>query len=180
MTHQEFDPDDNFAAAWQPDVDVDEDAGEEQLVWQLLLMINPDDEDSALQQFAAYQEGVAAQDDRALAWRLNDIIDWKAGFHVDEGDPATCMDAIAQLAARWNLRIDWGVEDVADEDWLADADVATLINTAYDRLREYGYTLWTWETGTEATAGWIAARHDDDGMRAVASALGIHVRTGAA
>jgi len=44
-------------------------------------------------------------------------------FHVDDADPATCIDAITELAARWNLRIDWGVEDVSDDDFLANADV---------------------------------------------------------
>ncbi|MDB6164421.1 MAG: hypothetical protein JWL98_1853 [Xanthomonadaceae bacterium] len=184
-THDaEFDPDDNFAngvPAPGMDADVDEDASIEAIVWQLLLMINPGDEDAALQQFAAYQEALATGDDDVEpVWRIRDVIDWKAGFHVDDDDPATCMDAIGELAARWNLRIDWGVEDASDDAFLAQAQVPALIAVAFDRLREYGYTLWTWDTGTDATAGWITLSRDDEGMRMVASALGIDVRTGAA
>ena len=55
----------------------------------------------------------------------------------------------------------------------------TLMATAYDRLREYHYTLWTWETGSDDHAGWITLQRDDNALRLVAGALGIHVRTGA-
>jgi len=44
----EFDPDDNFGHAFEPEADIDEDAASEALAWQLLLLINPDDEDAAL------------------------------------------------------------------------------------------------------------------------------------
>ena len=47
---------------------------------------------------------------------------------------------------------------------------------AYDRLREYGYTLWTWNTASDAHAGWITLSRDDEAMRVVAPALGIEVR----
>ena len=54
MTHpdREFDPDDNFANSFDPGVDADEEDTPEALVWQLLLLINPGDEESALQQFS--------------------------------------------------------------------------------------------------------------------------------
>lgn len=182
MNPSEFDPDDNFANALHDSAaELDDDASVEALVWQLLLLINPGDEDAALQQFAAYQDALADGDeDVGPVWRLKDVIDWKSGFHVDDEDPATCIDAINELVARWNLRIDWGVEDVSDDDFLAQADVASLLAVAFDRLREYGYTLWTWDTGTDATAGWITQSRDDEAMRVVAGELGIDVRTGAA
>ena len=179
----EFDPDDNFANGFQSAADeLDDDATVEALVWQLLLLINPGDEDAALQQFTVYQDTVAdgGADDVEPVWLLKDVIDWKSGFHVDDADPATCIDAITELAARWNLRIDWGVEDVGDDDFLANADVASLLGVAFDRLREHGYTLWTWDTGTDATAGWITLARDDEAMRVVAGELGIDVRTAAA
>ncbi len=54
--------------------------------------------------------------------------------------------------------------------------------TAYDRLREYHYTLWTWNTAGgedgEAQAGWITLSRDDEAMQAVAAALGIELRAG--
>ena len=176
----EFDPDDNFANGFEPSADLDDDATIEALAWQLLLLINPGDEDAALQQFTAYQELQAGAEDSEPVELLKDVIDWKSGFLVDDDDPGTCIDAIAELAARWNLRIEWGVEDPTDDEFLASTDVASLIAVAFDRLREYGYTLWTWDTGTDATAGWITLSRDDEAMRVIAGELGIDVRTGAA
>ncbi|CBA17428.1 hypothetical protein XALC_2951 [Xanthomonas albilineans GPE PC73] len=34
-------------------------------------------------------------------------IDWSAGFYVDCNDREALIGAIDELAARWNLRIDW-------------------------------------------------------------------------
>lgn len=177
----EFDPDDNYADAHPAHAELDDDATREALVWQLLLLVNPGDEESALQQFAAWQEiDAAAGETTEPAWAIRDVIDWKAGFHVGDDDVETLIDALNELASRWNLRIDWGVEDPTDADFLAGADVPALIGVAHDRLREHGYTLWTWDTGTDATAGWITLSRDDEGMRVVAAELGIDVRTGAA
>lgn len=178
--HSEYDPDDNFGHAFDAGADIDEDAATEALVWQLLLLINPDDEDAALQQFAVFQDAFATAGDEADPARLlRDAIDWKSGFFVDESDPRALVESLDELALRWNLRIDWGVEDPADDEFLEQAEVPALINLAYDRLREHHYTLWTWETGSDVHAGWISHRRDDEAMRAVAGALGIHVRTGA-
>ncbi|GAA3920512.1 DUF6630 family protein [Luteimonas lutimaris] len=179
----EFDADDNFAN-YATDFDagdgIDEDATTEQLVWQLLLLLNPGDEETALQQFGEYQEATAdaGEDEFEPAWLLKDIIDWKSGFQVHDDDAAALVESITELVARWNLELDWGVEDPTDAEFLANADTAALIRTAYDGLRPHGYTLWLWETGTETTAGWITLSRDDEAMRAIAPALGIEVRTG--
>jgi hypothetical protein len=179
----EFDPDDNFANGSEGGADFGEDDSTEALVWQLLLLINPEDEELALQQFSAYRDAVAdrGEDDGEPVWVLNDVIDWKSGFHVDAGDAAAFIDSVTELASRWNLRIDWGVEDPGDDDFLASADVPALMAVAYDRLREYGYTLWTWNTsggraGADTHAGWITLNRDEDAMRALAHALGIELR----
>lgn len=185
MPDTEFDPDDNFANSFDAGADADEDDTPEALVWQLLLLINPGDAESALQQFEAYQEALAeaGADAAAPVWLLNDVIDWKAGFHVAAADPAAFIDSINELVARWNLRIDWGVEDPGDDDFLDGADVAALMAVAYDRLREYGYTLWTWNTSEgigdgDTHAGWITLSSDDEAMRALAAALEIELRAG--
>ena len=176
----EFDPDDNFAHAFDPDADIDEEAALEALVWQLLLLINPDDEDAALQQFRAFRDGLSERGDEADAQQvLSEAIDWKAGFHVHEDDPRALVESLDELAARFNLRIDWDEDEDEDEDGLENAEVPALIHTAFDRLREYHYTLWTWETGDDHHAGWITRQHDDEALRLVATALGFHVRTGA-
>ena len=181
----EFDPDDNFAGSFTTGMDVDEDDTTEALVWQLLLLINPGDEDAALQQFDAYRDALAAgaDPDAEPVWLLTGAIDWRAGFHVQDAEHGALIDCIDELAARWNIDIDWGVEDPTDAQFLAGADASTLIATAYDRLREYDYTLWTWNTGgpgrdDDSHAGWITQSRDDEAMQAVAAALGIELRRG--
>ena len=176
----EFDPDDNFASGFDPDMEVDEDAGHEALVWQLLLLVNPGDEETAMQQFGAYQDATAdaGEDEFEPAWVLKDIIDWKSGFQVHDDDATAFVEAITELVARWNLELDWGVDDPTDDDFLAGASIPGLLQVAYDALRAYGYTLWLWETGTETTAGWISLSRDDEAMRAIAPALGIELRPG--
>ena len=173
----EFDPDDNFGHAFGDDADIDEDAALEAVAWQWLLLVNPGDEDAALQQFAAFREALAdAGGGAEPAALLRDAIDWKAGFFVADDDPHGLVDALDELAARFGLRIDW---DLGDDDELDDADTTGLVNTAFDRLREHHYTLWTWETGSEHHGGWITRQRDDEALRMVAGALGFHVRTGA-
>lgn len=181
---REFDPDDNFDRDFQSSrehgaqFDADDAPGLEAAIWQLLLIINPGDEDTALRQFDGWREAqVDAGDDEAVS-RLKDVIDWTSGFHVGAQAPAIFIEAITELAARWNLRIDWGVEDAGDDEFLAGTDVPALMAIAYDRLREYGYTLWTWDTGDEAHAGWITLSCDDEAVRALASALAVEVRPG--
>lgn len=158
--------------------DQDTEFDEEGLAWQLLLLVNPGDEETALQQFARYREAIEADPGADPADTLQQAIDWVSGYFVDWKDTGSFVDAIDQLAARWNLRLDWGVEDPSDEDFLDGTDVPALMATAYDRLREHGYTLWNRDTGGDAYAGWIALRRDDENMRAVAAALGIDLRPG--
>lgn len=182
----EFDPDDNFANSLEPGagVDLDEADSREALVWQLLLLINPGDEESALQQFAGYRDALEATDPDEVepAWLLRDVVDWKAGYFVGTDDAVSFIDTITELAARWNLIIDWGVEDASDEDFLAEAEVPSLMATACDRLREYGYSLWTWDTANgpsgqeDVHAGWVTLSSDDEAMQEVANALDIEVR----
>lgn len=181
LPDHEFDPDDNYRADAER-VDIDDEASTEVLVWQLLLIINPGDEDAALQQFNAFQEAVggADADDLDLPELLREVIDWKSGFHIDESDPGALIECLVELAARFDLAIDWGVEDPGDEEFLARASASELLETAYDQLRSNGYTLWTWDTGTEALAGWMSLSSDDEGIRIIAPALGFDARPAAA
>src|SRR5690606_26623827 len=158
----EFDPDDNFASGADSAPGIDEDAGTEALVWQLLLLINPGDEDTAMQQFAAWQDAVVDAGDEEIepAWVLKDIIDWKSGFQVQDDDAIGFVESINELAARWNVEIDWGIGDPDDDEGLSEAAVSDLLQPAYDTLRAYGYTLWVWETGTGTIAGWITLSRD--------------------
>lgn len=174
--HSEFDPDDNFAHGFHADADIDEDAAVETLAWQLLLLINPDDEAGAQAQFEAVRDALADGADPIDT--LREAIDWQSGFHVDAEDAAAAVDAIEQLAARVGVQVDWGVEDI--DELLADIDVPGVIAIAFDRLREHHYTLWTWDAGHDHHAGWITRQHDDTGLPLVAGALGFQVRPGAA
>lgn len=175
--HNDFDPDDNFANSFRTDHDIDDEAALEQVVWQLLLLINPGDEDAARQQFDAWQELMTAGAGDPVE-RLGDAIDWKSGFRVDEGDTSALVESLDELAARWNLRIDWGVEDPGDGEFLRDADAEHLLQTAYDRLREHHYTLWLHDAGSDRHAGWITRSDDNEAMRLIASAMGIDLRPG--
>ena len=69
-------------------------------------------------------------------------------------------------------------ENPSDEEFLDDTDIPALMSTAYDRLRERGYTLWTWDTGSDSVGGWITSSRDDEAMRLVAMALEIELRPG--
>jgi hypothetical protein len=71
------------------------------------------------------------------------------------------------------------VEDPTDAGFLAAAELPSLLGVAFDRLREHGYTLWTWDSGDDAIAGWIAPSRDDMAMHALAQALGIALRMAA-
>lgn len=172
-----FDPDDNFATG-EDEFDIDDAAGAEALVWQLLLVINPGDEDAARQQFGEFQEALdgGSADDADIARLLANVTDWKSGFTVEETDTGALVDAIAELSARFGLAIDWGVEDPTDAEFLASASTSELLQTARDQLRLDGYTLWSRDTGTETLAGWMTLASDDEAMRVLSHALGMEVR----
>jgi hypothetical protein len=177
MAPHDFDPDDNFDQAFHDQSDLDDDAALETVAWQLLLLINPGDEDAALQQFAPVQEAMAEGADPIDA--IRDAIDWKAGFFLDENDTEGLVQVLDELAARFGLQIEWGVEDPTDAEFLADTDTPALLQTAFDRLREHHYTLWTYETGSESIAGFITLQRDEESVPLIAGALGLHVRAGA-
>jgi hypothetical protein len=155
----------------------DEDDSVEARVWRLLLLINPGDEEAALLQFNAYREAVADGDDDEPVELVGRVIDWRAGFMVDEHDLRALVQALDELSARWNLSIDWG-GDPDDDDFFDDTDAGTLLGIAYDRLAEFGYTVWSWETAANACAGWITLSRDNEPMRELATALHINLRLG--
>ena len=175
MAAHEYDPDDNFDHAFHAQAGVDDDATLEVVAWQFLLLVNPDDEDAALQQFAAFQLALDEAGENADAVPLlRDAIDWKAGFHVAEDDAQGLMEALDELAARWRLHIDWGLDDEAQ----GLPDTSVLLHTAFAQLRERHYSLWTIETGEPTLAGWITHERDEEAMQLVANALGMPARIG--
>ena len=175
MTIHEYDPDDNFGHAFHAHTGVDDEDALEAVAWQFLLLVNPDDDDAALQQFAAFQRALDETGENAdPVPLLRDAIDWKAGFHVGELDAQGLMEALDELAGRWRLHIDWGIDDDAQD--LPDTDA--LLHTAFTQLRERHYCLWTMETGEATLAGWITLERDMEAMQLVASALGMPARPG--
>ncbi|MDE2308127.1 MAG: hypothetical protein KGJ97_07545 [Xanthomonadaceae bacterium] len=163
------------------DFDFDED-GEDSLearVWRLLQLINPGDEETALQQFADYREAVAEVDpDHVVPIAvIGRVIDWRSGFIVDAHDLRSLVQAIDELTSRWNLAIDWN-GDPHDDEFFDDLDAAALFATAHDRLAESGYTLWAWETEGDSYAGWITLTRDREPLRELATALEINLRLG--
>ncbi|WP_266156922.1 DUF6630 family protein [Dyella silvatica] len=162
---------------------LDEGAGDgdsvEALVWQLLLLINPGDDETALQQFAAYREAVAHADEDEIepVQVIGQVIDWRSGFYVDWKDTPSLVQALDELSARWNLSIDWS-GDPDDDGFFESHDAVSLLAIAYDCLAAFGYTLWLWETGGDSYAGWMTLKRDGETLRELAIDLGIHLRLG--
>ena len=178
MAAHEYDPDDNFSHAFSGPDGIDEDDTLEVVAWQFLLLVNPDDEDAARHQFRAFQQALAARGESAeTADLLLDAIDWQAGFRVADDDSQGVMEVLDELASRWRLRIDWGLDDEEDN---ADGppEPTTLLRAAFPQLRERHYSLWTLETGEDTLAGWITREADEEAMLLVVSALGLQARIG--
>lgn len=175
--HSEFDPDDNFAHSFAPGTDVDEEAALEALVWQLLLLVNPEDGEAARAQFDAWQEALLAEGDVDPLALLRVATDWRSAFFVAEDDTRGLVECLDELAGQRGLHIDWGVEDPTDDDFLDASDVPGLVETAFDRLREHHWTLWTFDAD-ELQGGFITRSRDDEALRLVATALGLPVRPG--
>ncbi len=172
-----------FDEGYEPEDEFDEDADElgsdtDTMVWQLLLLINPGDEEAALQQLADYQELSADLDEPSLQPMpfVAQAIDWRSGFQLDIADTRAIVQAIDELVARFNLHIDWERDD--EDEFHQNQDAATLFATAYDRLAEAGYTLWSWEAEPGTVAGWMTLREDNEAMREIATALHINLRPG--
>jgi hypothetical protein len=148
-------------------------------VWQLLLLINPGDDESAFQQFTAYREAVGDTPDDAVdvADVVGQVADWRSAFHVDDGDTRAFVQAIDELAARWNIDIDWD-GDTDEDEFHADLDMSSLITTAYDNLAPHGYTLWVRDTDDDSIAGWMSLSRNVEPMRELATELGIHLHRG--
>ena len=173
MAHSD---DDDF----DPETDVDDDGDDtpEGRVWQLLQLINPGDVELALQEFSAWRDAADSADaGEGLLETIGRVIDWRSGFRVDAADTRALVQAIDELSARWNLTLDWD-GDTDDDEFHADQDVPSLMAVAYDRLAEFGYTLWSWETDDGTCAGWITLTLDQEPMREVATALEINLRLG--
>ena len=182
LPETEFDPDDNFAflGDGRADAEDDPDADLEAIAWQWLLLINPGDEEAARQQFIAWQDALPPDPDAdVMRDALAVVTDWQSSFRIEEDDRVALIEVLVELAARFRVEIDWGVEDPTDADALAGVPPSTLLGAAYDQLRVAGYTLWTWETDDDTFAGAIALRDDDDGVRTIGHALGLDLRPGA-
>jgi hypothetical protein len=157
--------------------DEDGDDSVESRVWRLLTLINPGDEDGAMQQFAAYRDAVEEEGDDDPVRIVGQVTDWRSGFEVDADDTRALVEAINELAARWNLTLDWD-GDPDDDEFHEEVDGPELFSRAFDQLNEHGYTLWAREADDDVYAGWITQSRDDEAMRVVATELGINLRLG--
>lgn len=155
----------------------DDDDSVEALVWRLLQLINPGDEETALQQFDAYRDAVAEGDEDEPVELVGRVIDWRSGFMIEMGDLRSLVQVLDELSARWNLSIDWNGEP-DDDDFFDDTDAGSLLGIAHDRLAQAGYTLWVWEAESGAWAGWMTLTRDNEPMRELATALHINLRLG--
>lgn len=149
----------------------------------LIGLINLGDAAQTERQQALFDESLedSEEDDadgEELLWILKDIVDWESGFYVDWKDAESFIGSLNQLCERIDLEIDWGVEDTEDEDFLESTSVPELMEIAFNQLRVAGYTLWNWDTGGDAYAGWITRSEDDEEMLEIAETLSLDVRTG--
>lgn len=175
MTAHDYDPDDNFDHAFDGRQGIDEDDTPEVIAWQFLLLVNPGDDEAALQQFRSVQHGLTDQgEDADISELLLQAIDWQAGFRVADEDAQGLMEALDELASRWRLNIDWELDEDAD----ALPDPVRLLKLAFAQLRERHYSLWTLETGEDTVAGWITREADEEAMLLVVAALGLQARIG--
>jgi hypothetical protein len=108
---------------------------------------------------------------------VGQVTDWRSGFEVDADDTRALVEAINELAARWNLTLDWD-GDPDDDEFHEEVDGPELFSRAFDQLNEHGYTLWAREADDDVYAGWITQSRDDEAMRVVATELGINLRLG--
>lgn len=167
----DFDQDDGYE-------DEDDNDSTESQVWRLLMLINPGDEDSAMQQFSAYRDTVEEEGDDDPVRIVAQVTDWRSGFEVDVDDTRTLVEAINELVSRWNLSIDWD-GDPDDDEFHEEVDGPEIFSRAFDQLNQHGYTLWAREADEDDVyAGWITQSRDDEAMRVVATELGINLRLG--
>lgn len=167
----DFDQDDGYE-------DEDDDESTESQIWRLLVLINPGDEDSAMQQFSAYRDTVEEEGDDDPVRIVAQVTDWRSGFEVDADDTRALVEAINELASRWNLSIDWD-GDPDDDEFHEEVDGPEIFSRAFDQLNQHGYTLWAREADDDDVyAGWITQSRDDEAMRVVATELGINLRLG--
>ena len=75
MAAHEYDPDDNFDHAFHAQAGLEDEDALEAVAWQFLLLVNPDDEDAALEQFAAFQRALDEAGERADPDRVRVAMD---------------------------------------------------------------------------------------------------------
>ncbi|AOZ02245.1 hypothetical protein BKK81_23460 [Cupriavidus sp. USMAHM13] len=147
----------------------------------LLALINLDDPAVCADQLATLEtrldDDPDATEGEALAALIKEVIDWESGFCVGADDTAGFVGCIGHLCARLDFEPDWGVEDPEDPALLEDNSVSELMELVHAQLRVAGYTLWAWDTGGDAYAGWITRSEDDPEMLDVAHRLGLHVHS---
>ncbi|NSX17041.1 DUF6630 family protein [Cupriavidus taiwanensis] len=144
-------------------------------------LINLDDSAQTSAQLAMFEDALLdAEDDDTegpeLLWVVREVIDWQSGFFVDWKDAQSFIGCLNQLCERMDLELDWGTDDPEDEAFLESTSVPELMELAHNQLRVAGYTLWNWDTGGDAYAGWITRSEDDEEMLDLAEILRFDVR----
>ncbi|MCY1195965.1 hypothetical protein D3C81_707660 [compost metagenome] len=144
-------------------------------------LINLDDSAQTAAQLSMFEDALLdAEDDDTdggeLLWVVREVIDWQSGFFVDWKDCQSFIGCLNQLCERIDLEIDWGTDEPEEESFLEGTSVPELMELAHNQLRVAGYTLWNWDTGGDAYAGWITRSEDDEEMLDLAEQLRFEVR----
>lgn len=149
----------------------------------LLELSNPDpavaqEQIAELHAFLEEEEGEPVEDGSGLMWVFKDITDWRTGFFVDWKDTESFIDCLDTLCETRGVKIDWGVADTSDEEFLGNTSVPDLMQHAYAELTADGLTLWNWSTESDCYSGWISRSVDDAEVYGISEQLQVDFRTG--
>ncbi len=146
-------------------------------------LINPDNPERAEAQHEAFLEELAQKEEDEivstveLMWLVKDVIDGESGFFVSWRGKQEFIEAMSNILPDPNIHIDWGTDDVEDEEFLQRVTVPELLRRAYVSLLDEGYMLWCWNTETDSYVGWISHAVAESDLTEVCYGLGIDVRT---
>ncbi|PHV10716.1 DUF6630 family protein [Chitinimonas sp. BJB300] len=150
--------------------------------YRLFELINPENPERAEAQHEAFLAELAQKEEDEivstveLMWLVKDVIDGESGFFVSWRGKQELIEAMGQILPDPDLSIDWGTDDLEDEEFLQSVTVPELLHRAYASLLDAGYILWCWNTETDSYVGWVSLAVHESELTDVCHGLGIDVR----
>jgi hypothetical protein len=116
---------------------------------------------------------------RSQLWMLAGVIEQET-FFVDWKDTESFVFAIDDLAAQYEVTVNWGVDDPFENDFLDNINVPTLMQRAHGDLLKHGLTLWNMNTQSDCYRGWILPALYDAAVLVLSQQLDGSFRPGSA